>query len=97
MTFDAMETDADRRFLAFHRDNPSVYATLVELARNGARRGRKRIGMKMIWEVMRWQRFLETTDPDYKLNNNYHSRYARLIMQQEQDLSGIFETRELRS
>ena len=31
---------------------------------------------------------------DFKLNNNYVSRYARLIMAQEADLEGVFETRE---
>jgi hypothetical protein len=36
---------------------------------------------------------LRTTDTDYKLNNNYCSYYARLIMHREQDLDGIFEIR----
>ena len=44
---------------------------------------------------MRWNRFLR--NETYELNNNYHSRYARLIMQKEPGLAGIFDTRELKS
>ena len=38
-----------------------------------------------------------TTDEHsgFKLNNNYRSRYARLIMEQEADLEGVFQIREL--
>ena len=91
------QTRLDREFFDFHAHNPGVYRELVKLARQAVTRGRTRVGMKMIYEVVRWNRFLETTDPDWKLNNNYHSRYARLIMEQEPDLAGIFELRELRS
>ena len=88
---------ADRRFREFHRDNPEVYEELMVLVRQALARGRKKIGIKMLWEVVRWNRFLRTTDEKYKLNNNYHSRYARLIMNNELGLAGIFETRELKS
>lgn len=88
---------AARRFREFHRDNPEVYEELMVLVRQALARGRKKIGIKMLWEVVRWNRFLRTTDEKYKLNNNYHSRYARLIMDNEPGLVGIFETRELKS
>ena len=91
------ESAADRRFREFHRDNPDVYRELMQLVREALRRGRKKIGIKMLWEVVRWNRFLRTNDEKYKLNNNLHSRYARLIMQKEQGLAGIFDTRELKS
>ena len=88
---------ADRRFRDFHRDNPEVYEELMVLVRQAMARGRKKIGIKMLWEVVRWNRFLRTTDEKYKLNNNYHSRFARLIMDNEPGLAGIFETRVLKS
>lgn len=93
-------TRIDRAFLAFHAANPDVYIELVALAREAHARGRRRLGMKMLWEVVRWKRFLRTTDNGasvFKLNNNYHSRYARLIALREPDLAGLFELRELRS
>ena len=33
----------------------------------------------------------------FKLNDHYTSRYARLIMEREPDLRGIFRTRKLMS
>lgn len=89
----------DDAFEAFHDANPWVYNSLVHLARELTAAGRTRIGMKMLFEVLRWQWSLRTTDPtvDFKLNNNYTSRYARLIMDHEPDLMGVFETRALTS
>lgn len=85
-------------FLAFHEANPRVYEELVKLARQAKAKGRAKIGIGMLWEVLRWHFWLETKgDEEFKLNNNYRSRYARLIMGLEADLVGVFETRELRS
>lgn len=87
----------DEAFTNFHNANPWVYTALVQLARDLIRRGHRRIGIGMLFEVLRWQWSLGTADPasDYKLNNNYRSRYARLIMTQEADLMDVFETRTL--
>jgi hypothetical protein len=87
------------RFLEFHRQNPQVYAELVRLVRVALGRGRKKIGIKMLWEVVRWNLWLRTDaeSDGFKMNNNYHSRYARLIMKNEPDLAGVFEVRELKS
>lgn len=86
------------KFEEFHRLNPWVYEHLVRLARQLVQRGHDKVGIKMLWEVLRWQTMF-THDPnsEFKLSNNYHSRYARLIMDQEVDLVGVFETRGLRS
>lgn len=93
------------RFKQFHEDNPQVYEELVRLARHAlaqrARRGvtSRHLGIRMLWEVTRWNLTIETDDAnsDLKLNDHYHSRYARLIMEEESDLGGIFELRELRT
>lgn len=87
------QLDAD--FWAFHRANPHVYDTLVRLAREAKANGRRKAGIGMLWEVLRWQYFLRTTTVDFKLNNNLRSRYARLIMRQESDLHGFFDVRSL--
>lgn len=87
--------DAD--FEAFHAKHPEVYEGLVRLARDLKRRGHSKISIKMIFEVYRWEHMTGKAAGDFRLNNNTHSRYARLIMKQEQDLDGFFDTRELRS
>jgi len=87
------------RFEAFHALNPWVYRAFVELARDYQGRGYPRIGIGHLTEILRWQRRMKTYDPasDFKLSNDYRSRYARLIMAQEHDLEGFITTRMLRS
>lgn len=87
----------DARFAAFHRDNPNVYATLVRLAREARAAGKTRIGMKALVERARWDLWLATHGDEYKINNSFVSRYVRLIVSQEPDLAGMFETRRLRA
>ena len=92
------ESQIQQRFLDYHSKNPHVYVTLRRLALEAVQRGQRHIGAKMLWEVMRWNLMMETSDPEgWKLNNNYCSRYARMLMDQNSDLAGVFETRELRA
>jgi hypothetical protein len=84
-----------QRFEAFHAQNPHVYEHLVSMARRLHARGRRRIGIAMLFETMRYQYAVSTDGDDFKLNNNFRSRYARLIMQRHPDLDGVFETREI--
>lgn len=86
----------DERFAAFHRANPQVFAILLGLARRARDRGVTRLGVKAIWERMRWELQVETSGDSYHLNNNYTSRYARLLVQHDSSLGGLFEMRELR-
>jgi hypothetical protein len=81
------------RALRFHARNPHVYRFAVRVCRYMKARGLKHYGTKAVWEVMRFK-YLETTGDIYKLNNNYTAFYSRLIMAQEADLAGFFETRE---
>lgn len=86
------------RFAEFHEANPAVYEELVVLARRARARGHQRIGIELLFAIIRWNRMMETTDASgFKLNDHYTSRYARLIMQQEPDLDGLFATRALKA
>lgn len=91
------EDTLQERFEKFHKENPQVYKELLVLTRQAHDRGRKKIGIGMLFEVLRWNRFIQTNDPDFKLNNNYRSRYARLIEEENWELRDIFETRTLKS
>ena len=87
------------QFETFHNANPWVYTELVSMARQLKAKGHRKVGIGMLFEVLRWNYLLRTNDPNsgFKLNNNMRSRYARLIMDTESDLTGVFETRELKS
>lgn len=52
----------DKKFWDFHAKNPKVYELIIKLANDAKRAGRKRIGMKMLFEVIRWHYTLNTSD-----------------------------------
>ena len=82
------------RFDEFHTANPRIYQVLVTFARQWvASTGRHKLGIKTLYERARWEIALATSDPDFKLNNNFTAYYARLIMVQESDLAGLFDLR----
>ena len=65
------------RFVTFHETNPDVYTALVAHTRELVALGHQRVGIGMLWEVLRWSH-MRTGDPtsDFKLNNDYRSHYA---------------------
>jgi hypothetical protein len=97
VTVNAHGLTLDQQFEAFHTENPHVYEHLHTLALNAKRKGLT-VGIAMLFEVLRWQYLMTTTDTasDFKLNNNYRAFYSRLLMEQEPELDGYFETRTQR-
>lgn len=83
------------RFEAFHTANPFVYDKLVSLAREVKSKGRTQYGIESLFARLRWHYEFETTGEQFKLNDHFTSRYARLIMEQESDLKGFFSTRQI--
>lgn len=86
-------------FLEFHATHPEVYSQLVRLAREWTSAGRARLGIATLFEKLRWEWHVSGLEDSkgYKLNNNFRSHYARLIMANEPDLDGLFEVRSLAS
>lgn len=87
------DTASAAKFAEHHAANPQIYDALRRFALEAKRSGRPRIGIKMLYERVRWHTTVETRDDTFKLNNNWHAFYARLLMQQEPELQGFFETR----
>jgi len=83
------------RFCHFHEAHPEVYRLLVRFTQEAVAAGRTRIGIRMIWERMRWTQWIERrlSDEEFKLNDHYTPFYARLMMAEEPGLADIFETR----
>jgi hypothetical protein len=86
----------EEQFRQFHRENPQVYARLRALALGLRARGVRRYGIAGLFEVLRWEEAMKPRDAasDFRLNNNYRSFYARLLMDNEPKLADFFETRE---
>lgn len=83
-------------FWRFHDENPGVYAELVRISRRLKKQGWETFGIATVFEVARYRAMVGDTDGAHpKLNNNYRAYYARLMMEREPDLRGVFKTREL--
>lgn len=88
--------EIDQRFIEFHAANPHVYRQLVGLARQWRDAGHGKCSMKMLFEVLRWDAGVRTRSVDgLKLNNDFTSRYTRVICANHPDLASLFETRAL--
>lgn len=87
------------RFDEFNRRNPQVYQTLEDMAKALINKGRRKIGINMLLEVLRWNYYMSTDDPnsDFKINNNYAPYYARLLIKNNPDWEKVFELRKIRS
>ncbi len=85
------------RFQHFHKLNPWVYDELVAIAYRAKDKGYKRHSVDALFQILRWERWRPTIGEKWKLNDHYRSRYARMIMENEPNLLGFFEIRELRS
>src|SRR4051812_12076824 len=86
-------TTADR-FDEFHRNNPDVYRALVRLARQWIEStGNHRLGIKSLFERVRWEMAVETTDAQFRIDNTFAPYYSRLIMAREVDLADMFACR----
>ena len=86
----------DQQFEQYDKANPHVYETLLGLSMRAVRAGRKRLGIKQLFEVARWELSFTTNGDPFKLNNNFHSRYARKLMREVPELRGVFYVRELK-
>lgn len=90
----------EEKFQEFHAMNPWVLEELVRMTRELVAQGHTRVGMKMLFEVLRYSwmiRNVNSNDREWRLCNSYTAYYARLVMATNPDLDGVFETRTLRS
>lgn len=87
------------RFEAFHAEHPDVYAEFKRAAYRLLRAGVRHYGAKAIFEFLRYQRAISGRDvgEPWKLNNNYHSRYARLLIDEDPRFAEILEVRALKT
>ena len=83
------------RFVAFHHANPRIFVELETMAQALVTRGRKRIGLRMLWETLRWNYSVSVASDDAiaRLNNNHVPFYARLLLEVHPDWDGLFQLR----
>lgn len=84
-------------FEAFDRANPQVWDEIKRRAMELVASGARRIGMKMLYEAIRYDYTVRTNGGEFKLNNNYTAFYARKLAAQVWMPLGMIELRERRT
>ena len=80
----------DDKFERFHKRNPHIFDQIVSLARQRIARGRLRLSMKLLFEILRETDDVVTGERPYKLSNSFTSFYARLM---PPDVSALLDMR----
>ncbi|MFE0257298.1 hypothetical protein [Streptomyces sp. NPDC059010] len=94
---DGQAATIQAQFEAFHRLNPWVLRALESLTADYLRRGATRVGIGMLFEVLRWRYATATEGDEFRLNNNFRSRYVRLLIERHPEWTPAFEVRALRT
>lgn len=89
-------------FEAFNDSHPEVLEEFVRLTRIAKRNGHKRVGGKMLAELVRWHFVIDReydveNEQAFALNNVIVSRLVRRLQEEHPDLADMFETRKLLS
>ena len=92
------ERSIDERFAEWLRLNPHVLDTFRRSAQRLRDAGHRRYSSRGICEAMRFNRAVVTTRiDDFKINNNWTSRLARVLIDEDPSWADFFETRRLPS
>lgn len=89
-------TSIQSRFEVFDRENPQVYAKFKEYSGQLLCTGRRRFSANFIIGRIRWDYAIETNAADFKINNDFPSRYARKLIAEKPEFQGKFELRRIR-
>jgi len=88
----------ENKFRRFHDNHPEVYEHFKKFTGQVMRSGYKNYGAKSIFERIRWHMQIERgANDEFKINNNFTSRYVRLFEKEYPEYSGFFKTRKLKS
>ena len=82
-----------KAFWKYHRTNPHIFPLVKKYADQLRAAGRKNYAIVAVFERIRWHLNVETQGDDFKLNNNYRSCYARLLVHSHPEFDGFFRTR----
>ncbi|MGW1597393.1 MULTISPECIES: hypothetical protein [unclassified Streptomyces] len=94
---DGQPASIQAQFETFHELNPWVLRALEALTADYLKRGASRVGIGMLFEVLRWRYVTATEGDEFRLNNNFRSRYVRLLIERHPEWAGAFEVRSLRT
>ena len=87
-------TDAQKRFDAFHADNPDVYELFKRFTFEKIDAGKKKYSARGIIFRIRWETDIQTTEEQPNINDHWSPFYARMFMRDFPRHEGFFELRK---
>ena len=87
--------DHEARFLAFHAQNPQVFALFARFAREARDAGLQHYSAQAIIERIRWHCDVEIRGAwSFKIDHYFRTKYARLLVETDPSYTGFFEFRQ---
>lgn len=87
----------DERFAAFKENHKDVLILFERFARELRAAGHTRLGSKLIWERIRYEKLTSAHGTEMPaLDNNFTSRLTRWLVDKCPEFDGYFETRKLK-
>jgi len=88
----------DERFELFCAQHSDVLSLFERFAKELRASGYTKLGSKLIWERIRWERMTSAHGTETPaLNNIFTSRISRWLVERDPSFKGCFETRRLKS
>lgn len=85
------------KFEEFHAAHPDVYSLFKRFCGELKSAGRTRYGSKSVIERIRWHYATTSEGEEFKINNNFTSRYARMLIDEHPEYQNFFELRVIRT
>jgi hypothetical protein len=89
------ETSIQQRFEQFHQAHPSVFELFTAFATQKLLEGHTRYSADAILHRVRWEMEGQWQESGFKINNDFSSRYARLLSRTDERFADFFEFRRL--
>jgi hypothetical protein len=68
------------KFWHFHLNNKGIYRYFCAFAAEMEARGHLRLSSELLLNRVRWETIIQTSDPDYKICNNWRPYYSRMYL-----------------
>ena len=85
-----------RKFLKYDEQNPKYWDEFVKRTNEFINDGYKRIGAKLIVEMIRWDEVCRESKVAYNFSNDFHAYYARKFVKMYPQYKTLFELRPIK-
>jgi hypothetical protein len=88
----------EQKFWDYHLSHPEVYDMLLRFAMQwrDSQGDDAVVGIGLLWERVRWEVSINYDNETFKACNNHRAYYARLLMDRNPALDGIFRVKQQR-